>query len=305
MSGAMLVENELHHGYWRKKGGATTITYQAGAAAAGHGFENCIDENAGTTFKIANSTQVRVKILFPSALSMNGFAIYAHNLTKDQGVAIKRSSDTGGTTADFEDAATLYTHEYKPEDNLYKPFGAMWTDQDLSVRYLTIETIGWTTESYISIMSAGMWVTSHIEVTAPYTPPSFASYENAIKRNNKGNPLLNDVRKVPQKLNIKLNNFSEDDLEDTTDTAFNTRINGEQKAWPMIEYLGYYLSRYPFFVMHTQGITYTTNDAELKEKTVRDRNRIYYCTIDKSLKQPRYSSPTLLNWNINAIGYIE
>ena len=301
MSGAMLVENELHHTYWRKKGGATTITYQAGAAAAGHGFENCIDENAGTTFKIANSTQVRVKILFPSALAMNGFAIYAHNLTKDQGVAIRYSSDEGGTTADFEDDGSVYTHEYKPADNLYRPFGAMWTDPSSHpVRYLTIETIGWTTESYISIMSAGMWVTSHIDVTAPFTPPSFAPYENTIKRNNKGNPLLNDVRKVPQKLNIKLNNFSEDDLEDTTDTAFNTLINGQQKAWPMIEYLGYYLSRYPFFVMYTQGVSGET-DVQIKA----DRNRLYYCTIDKSLKQPSYASPTLLNWNINAIGYIE
>jgi len=300
MSGAMLVENELHHGYWRKKSGATTITYQAGAAAAGHGFENCIDENAGTTFKIANSTQVRVKILFPSSLGMNGFAIYAHNLTRDQGVAIKYSTNTNNTTGDFEDDGSVYTHEYKPTDNLYRPFGAMWTDNNFSVRYLTIETIGWTTESYISIMSAGQWVTSHIDVTAPFTPPSFAPYENTIKRNNKGNPLLNDVRKVPQKLNIKLNNFSEDDLEDTTDTAFNTRINGEQKAWPMIEYLGYFLSRYPFFVMYTQGVSGET-DAQIKA----DRNKIYYCTIDKSLKQPSYASPTLLNWSINAIGYIE
>ena len=301
MSGAMLVENELHHTYWRKKGGATTITYQAGAAAAGHGFENCIDENAGTTFKIANSTQVRVKILFPTQLAMNGFAIYAHNLTKDQGVFISYSDDISGATAHFEDDGSVYTHEYKPADNLYRPFGAMWTDPiGFPVRYLTIETIGWTTESYISIMSAGQWVTSHIDVTAPFTPPSFAPYENSMKRNNKGNPLLNDVRKVPQKLNIKLNNFSEDDLEDTTDIAFNTSINGEQKAWPMIEYLGYFVSRYPFFVMYTQGVTGETS-AQIKA----DRNRLYYCTIDKSLKQPRYASPTLLNWNINAIGYIE
>lgn len=300
MSGAMLVENELHHTYWRKKGGATTIIYQAGAAAAGHGFENCIDENGGTTFKIANSTQVRVRITFPANLSMNGFAIYGHNLNFNQGIKIRSSSDLGGTTGEFEDAGGVYTHEYKPADNLYKPFGAMWTDNNFSVRYLTIETIGWTTESYISIMSAGQWVTSHIDVTAPFTPPSFAPYENSIKRNNKGNPLLNDVRKVPQKLNIKLNNFSEDDLEDTTDTAFNTSINGEQKTWPMIEYLGYFVSRYPFFVMYTQGVTGET-DFQIKA----DRNKIYYCTIDKSLKQPSYASPTLLNWNINAIGYIE
>ena len=301
MSGAMLVENELHHTYWRKKGGATTILYQAGAAASGHGFENCIDENAGTTFKIANSTQVRVKIAFPATLAMNGFAIYGHNLTKDQGVAIKYSTNTNNTTADFEDDGSVYTHEYKPTDNLYRPFGAMWTDPSrFVVRYLTIETIGWTTESYISIMSAGMWVTSGINISAPFTPPSFAPYENSIKRNNKGNPLLSDVRKVPQKLNIKINKIQASDLEDTTDTAFSTSINGEQKDWPMVEYLGYYLSRYPFFTMYTQGVT-----GETGAQIAADRNRLYYCTIDKSLSQPAYSSPTLLNWNIKAIGYIE
>ena len=300
MAGALLVENELHQEYWRKKNGTTTISYQAGAPAAGHGFENCIDENAGTTFKIANSTQVKVRILFPSNLPMNGFAIYGHNLTKNQGVAIKWSINTAGTTAEFEDAGAIYTHEYKPADNLYKPFGAMWTDGDYSVRYLTIETIGWTTESYISIMSAGMWVTSGINVSAPFTPPNFTPYEATIKRNNKGNPLLSDTRKAPQKLNIKLNNFEESELEDTTDVAFTTRINGEQKAFSMIDYLGHFMPRYPFFVMYTQGVS-----GESDSLIAEDRNRLYYCTIDKSLRQPSYSSPTLLNWNINAIGYIE
>lgn len=300
MSGALLVENELHHEYWRKRNGTTTISYQTGAPATGHGFENCIDENAGTTFKIANSTQVRVKILLPIAATMNGFCIYGHNLKRNQGVAIKYSAGTGATTAEFEDAGEIYTHEYKPADNLYKPFGAMWTDGDYSVRYLTIETIGWTTESYISIMSAGMWVTSGINISAPFTPPSFTPYETTIKRNNKGNPLLSDTRKVPQKLNIKLNNLEESDLESKFDVAFYTRINGQQKAYSMIEYLGYYMPRYPFFVMYTQGVS-----GESDSLIAEDRNRLYYCTIDKSLRQPSYSSPTLLNWNINAIGYIE
>jgi len=302
MSGALLVENELHHEYWRKKRGNTTITYSGGAAATGHGFENCIDENAGTSFKIASSAQVSVTLIFPtSALAMNGFAIYGHNLTKGQGIEIDYApSATSNPTTDFEDAGSIYTNIYKPADNTYKPFGAMWTDGNLSVRSIKITTVGWTTESYISIMSAGMWVTSGINISAPFTPPSFAPYEVAIKRNNKGNPLLSDTRKVPQKLNIKINNIQESDLEDTTDDAFSTSINGEQKDWPMVEYLGYYLSRYPFFAMYTQGVTGET-DAQIAA----DRNRLYYCTIDRSLSQPAYSSPTLLNWNIKAIGYIE
>jgi len=302
MSGALLVENELHHEYWRKKSGHTSISYSGGAAAAGHGFENCIDENAGTSFKIANSTQVSVTLIFPPIpLAMNGFAIYGHNLTKDQGIEIHYSDDiSGDVDTDFEDAGSIYTNTYKPADNLYKPFGAMWTDSNKQVRRLKITTVGWTTESYISIMSAGMWVTSGINVSAPFTPPSFTPYEATIKRNNNGNPLLSDTRKVPQKLNIKLNNFEESDLEDTTDVAFNTSINGDQKAFSMIEYLGHFMPRFPFFVMYTQGVV-GESDALIAE----DRNRLYYCTIDKSLRQPSYSSPTLLNWNINAIGYIE
>lgn len=301
MSGALLVENELHHEYWRKKNGETTITYQTGAAATGHGFENCIDENAGSTFKIANSTQAVILITFPTTLDMNGFCIYGHNLTKDQGITIDYDSDViGSTTVDFEDAGSIYTNTYKPADNLYKPFGAMWTDGNLTVRRLKITTVGWTTESYISIMSAGMWVTSNIKISAPFTPPSFTPYEATIKRNNNGNPLLSDTRKVPQKLNIKLNNFEESELEDTTDVAFTTKINGEQKAFSMIEYLGYYMPRFPFFVMYTQGVS-----GESDSLIAEDRNRLYYCTIDRSLRQPSYSSPTLLNWNINAIGYIE
>lgn len=305
MAGALLVENELHHEYWRKKtvvaNNPTTITYSGGTAATGHGFENCIDENAGTTFKIANSTQAVITITFPNSLAMNGFCIYGHNLTRLQGITIHYDNDTSGDVdTDFEDAGSIYTNTYKPADNLYKPFGAMWTDGDLTVRRLKITTVGWTTESYISIMSAGMWVTSGINVSAPFTPPNFTPYETTIKRNNKGNPLLSDTRKVPQKLNIKLNNFEESELEDTTDVAFTTRINGEQKAFSMIEYLGYYMPRFPFFVMYTQGVS-----GESDSLIAEDRNRLYYCTIDRSLRQPSYSSPTLLNWNINAIGYIE
>ena len=101
-------------------------------------------------------------------------------------------------------------------------------------------------------------------------------------------------------MNIKLNNFEESELEDTTDVAFTTSINGEQKAFSMIEYLGYYMPRFPFFVMYTQGVS-----GESDSLIAEDRNRLYYCTIDRSLRQPSYSSPTLLNWNINAIGYIE
>jgi len=52
--------------------------------------------------------------------------------------------------------------------------------------------------------------------------------------------------------------------------------------------------------MYNKG---TTGDDDATKQA--DQQKLYFCTIDGSLKQPSYSSPTLLNWSINAIGYIE
>lgn len=305
MSGALLVDNKLHHEYWRKRSGTTSVSYVAATVDGyapppeGFSFTNALDDNAGTSFKVSNfNDQVDVTLTFPTAISLNGFAVYGHNLTRNQGLKITYSTD--GTNF-FEFEGTPYTENtYKPVDNFYKPFGAVFSSVISSIVKLRFETISWSPDSYISILSAGVWVTSGVEISAPFIPPTFTTQEYSIKRNNKGNHLISDVRRVPTKLSINLQKFSEDELYATSDSAQLTTINGLTATYPFIEYMGYFLSRHPFFFMYTKG--YSTDSAA---QQIIDQQKIYFCTTDKGLKPPSYSSPTLLDWKINALGYIE
>ena len=108
------------------------------------------------------------------------------------------------------------------------------------------------------------------------------------------------MRKVPQKLQINLNHFSEADLYLGSDDAQTTIINGLSATYPYAEYLGYFLSRHPFFFMYNKGASTDANS-----KQIFDQEKIYFCTVDKTLSQPKYSSPTLLSWTIKALGYME
>ena len=309
MSGALLVENKLHRAYWRKITGVETGLAYVGsttsgydAPAEGFSFANALDDNGGTSFMIQSfGKQVDATLTFPSALTFNGFAVYGHNLTSNQGLKIKYSTSDTGTTNFNEFKATPYTsNEYKPSDNSFKPFGALFSSTITGVRRLRFETIAWNSKNFITIISAGMWVSSGINITAPFVPPSFAPHEVSMKRNNKGNHLLSDVRKVPQKLNIKLTRFSEDDLYTTTDTAQNTIINGLNTTHPFIDYMGHFMSRHPFFLMYQQG-----NASDSNSVRISDQQKIYFCNISKQLDQPKFSSPTLLDWSIKCLGYVE
>jgi hypothetical protein len=302
MAGALLVENKIHHEYWRKKSGTTTIASTETATYGteeGFAFGNCVDDNGATSFRAASGKQAFITITFPVSTTMNGFAIYGHNLTRFQKLRIKYDTDTSGSITSSFTGTPYSSTDYAPDDNLYKPFGAVF-DTPLNVRRITIETIGWGNNSYISILALGHWVTNGINVTSPFTPPSFSPYESSIKRNNKGNFLMTDVKKVTQKLKINLTQFSEEDLYAVTDSAQYTKINGLLTTHPFIEYAGYFISRHPFFFMYNNG-----NAAASGADKIIDQQKIYFCTVDKGLQQPRFSSPTQLSWTIDAIGYIE
>lgn len=310
----MLVENKLHHEYWRKSV-KPTIAITGATEQAGFEFVNCIDENGGTAFKVSGGQAV-ITITFDTQKLINGFAIFGHNLKVNQGIEIKLSSSLTGAFSDFDAGDStedegIYSSEpvFKPSDNSYKAFGCAYKHTFFLIRRLQITTVGWDSESFISILSAGLWVNQGINISAPFVPPMFAPQETVMKRNNKGNPLLSDVRAMPQKLKINMTQFSEDDLLLQVDNYnqvgsglldyTKSTINGETKNFPLVELVGHFVSRYPFFLMYMQGVDGET-DAQIKA----DRSKIYYCTVDKSLKQPAYSSPTLLNWSINAIGYM-
>ena len=304
MSGALLVDNKLHHEYWRGRGGGATISYvtTAGfeAPEAIYSFGNALDDIAATKFRTKTAgNQVRAIITFQNPVTLNGFAVYGHNLTRSQGITIKYDTDTSGDVTSSFASAPHVSSLYGPTDNLYTPFGATFTSPIANIKRLQITTHNWNTNNFISILSAGMWLKSNIDISTPFIPPSFTTYESAIKKNNKGDPFTSDVTKVPQKIQINLQQFSEDDLYAQTDPAQLTSINGLNSTHGFVDYLGYFMSQYPFFFMYNKG---AATDSTAQQRA--DQQKLYFCTIDRGLQQPKYSSPTLLNWKISAIGYM-
>ena len=301
---AILVENDLALNVAGAQGSKGTVTddplVDGSVSAAGHGFANVIDGNGGSTWKIGSSAQAVSDVLFSSPKPLNGFAVYGHNLQPNQGIKIEYTTSTtaGAGYSDFTDTGTVYTASYYP-DRLGRAFGA-YIDQNILVRRIRISTINWTSESYISIMSMGMFLLDGFNLSAPFTPPLFAAHESTMKRNNKGNPTLTDTRKVPTKLSLNISTMEFDDVTAAL-TYHDCYMNGYSVSNPpFAEYIGYHVAKYPFFVMYDTGLS-TDTDAVILAK----RNRVYYCSIDKNLKQPAYNTPTTLNWKIPCMGYME
>jgi len=292
--GYILAKNELHHRYWRSTT-KPTITISAGTEADGHGFLNSFDDNAATSLKISGSTQLVVEVVFGESVTMNGFAIYGHNFNSNQGIKIEYDTATDGTYLDFEDDGGLYDGTYLAGDKFYRAYGA-YIDKDQPLRRLKITTVGWDVNTFMSNFAIGRWVDG-IDISAPFTPPLYEPQMAEIKRNNKGNPLLTDTRKMPQKFSINLATLTEADL--VSPVGFTDTINGHSANYGFSEYFGYYLPRFPFYLMYDDGSAAST-DAEKASR----RNRIWYAVLDKQSRQPSYNTPTTLNWRIPVVGYI-
>lgn len=298
---ALLLDNLLYRSYWAATD-KPSITVTAGSEAEGHPFVNMFDHNAGTSFKIGSGTQATINIgaINPlGGLRSNGFAVYGHNLTTNQGLTIEYDGSSAGTSySDFN--FDPYTSNTYTPDETGKAFGVLF-DTDISIRHIRITTHNWTTDSYVSILSLGIWLQQGIELTAPFTPPFSAVSENMIKRNNNGNPLLNSVRSAPTKLSLNLAPFEYDDINANLSSNYDTQIDGQVVGTPnLAHYVSYHCSHFPFFVMHDVGLSGDSNS------TLRDkREEVYFATIDRTMTQPRYNTPTTLNWRIPAIGYVK
>ena len=294
--GAILAENKLHHLYWRS---ATkpTITTGTGTVASGFEFVNMFDNNAHTSFKNGSATQTVTVIDMLGNQKFNGFAVYGHNLTTSMGIKVEHSADNSSYNTFTDSAVYGADGVIHPTNNNGDAFCCYLKGDIKNNRYIRFTTVGFTTSTFISTFALGNFV-DNVNISAPYTMPSFTPQEVSFKRNNQGNLLSSDVRKIPQKLNIKLTTLQESDLDATQTDITLATINGLTATYSFIDYLGHFASRFPFFVLHDDGGS-GTNAEKLA-----DRNKIYFCTIDKSLKQPAFASPTTLNWSINAIGYI-
>lgn len=300
--GAVLAENKLHHAYWRVAS-KPTITTQQGGEASGFEFVNMFDNNAHTTFMNASATQSYICFSFPASVKVNGFAVYGHNLTTSQGIDIQFSNASSlpavdGTWTSFEDSGSLYDGSYLPANNNGECFGAYFKGEQITLKHLRIQTTSWTTSTFMSNFALGNFV-DNFDISPSYTMPSFQTHELTAKRNNQGNFLSSDTRKTPQKLTMRLTNLQESDLDSTQTDITLASINGLSATYSFIDYLGFFMSRFPFFVMHDDGTGESTDSAKIS-----DRNKMYFCTIDKSLKQPQFTTPTTMNWSVSAIGYM-
>jgi len=293
--GAILAENAIHHLYWRATS-KPTITTTNTNEKSGFEFVNMFDNNAHTSYMLSTATQGVTIIDFGSgnSISLNGFAVHGHNLSTSQGIKVEYSTNGSDYTLLTDSAVYPSDGEHKPSNGLGQCFGVYTKGTTVTPRYIKITTVGWTTTSFISNLAIGMWQ-DDINIASPYTPPSFALQEASVKRNNQGNFMSSETRKIPQKLTINLINLTESDLEASA-VALNSSVDfsGENT---LINYLGFFLSRFPFYVMHDTG---SGTNAQIKS----DRNQIYFCTADKSIQQPSFRTPTTLNWRINATGYI-
>lgn len=290
----ILAKNDIHHAYWRNTSKPVITSIALGVEADGHKFINSFDDNAATSFKIKDANQATFRVVFDSEITMNGFAVYGHNFSESQGLKIEYYSAADADYSDFEDTGSLYNGTYTA-GKFYRAFGA-YIDQDVAVKGLKITTVGWDTNTFMSNFAIGRWVDG-VNLTAPFTPPIYEPQMSEIKRNNKGNPLLTDTRKVPQKFSINMSKLIESDIFGAT--SFTDSIMGFSATHSFAEYFGYYLPRFPFFLMYDDG-TAASTDAD----KIARRNRMWYCVIDKQSKQPSYNTPTTLNWRIPVVGYI-
>ena len=305
---AILADNLLHRLYWRSLSDNrfTIAVYATGTTDAvtqktGYEVQNVFDNNGHTSFKLPSSTQVDIVLTFKQNMFTNGLAFYGHNLNSGQGLKVQYKADSGSYAVLIPDAPNVSDGVFKPASDRYHAF-AGYQPAALEFDTLKITTVGWDTTSFLSCMSLGMWLDEGINIAAPFTAPYYAPVELDQKRNSKGNMLGNQVRKIPQKLSLNINNLSESDLETVGTSSsykalfYNSDVSPNRN---FVEYIGDYVSRYPFFVMWNTGLS--TDTAAIQQA---DRNQVYYCVVDKTIKQPAFRTPTALSWKIGLMGYI-
>lgn len=296
---AIMAENKLNSYYWGRSSNRMTLDTYIGAQVENHSILNAFDGSSHTSFK-SDSGSTRSVINFPEDTYVNGLAIHGHNMRPDQGLyAFYGLVPESSPNDNFFEAPYGNTAIIKPTDNLYHPIGAM-LDTGITIRCIQFLTLNWDADTYISNISLGAFVTTGINISAPFVPPSYRTYKNEIKQNNLGQPISAGIRPVPQRLKINLNQMDFEDLNSIgVSDQMLTTINGQKKTFPMVEYFGHFMQRHPFTLMYDTGLA-SDSDAE---KIIK-RNKLYHCIMDGELRQPSYTTPTTLSWSISAKAYL-
>ena len=302
MGAAILVDNILKDNYDARPRVMTVTEVDSGGSAVsssnvqeGYGFANLFDNMGHTSFKIgAGGGQVIHQIDFGATVKANGFALYGHNFTSSKGLKIEVSTDNVTYSPFIADAPNVSDGIFTAPNGRGFAFGAKGSLD--SFRYLRIHTVGFDGSEHLSVLRIGLWLDEGLDISAPFIPPYFTPHEFTTKRNNKGNLIGGQIRKMPTKLSIKINALSESDLESTTAEAVSNDAEGRN----FIQYASDRMAREPFFLMWKQRDTSDTAAVQAA-----DEGEMYYCTVDRSLKQPAFSSGTILNWSFRLIGYTE
>ena len=314
MSALILAENKLHHGYYRADN-KITITQDSGVIV-GHEFDKCIDGNSSTSFKSSVRTPT-VTITFPTAVAMNGFAVYGYTGSPSLGISYDQATDGFVPFPEFNSSnpdpavpsqdPTLSgsnSQRYKPKQNGGGPFGAAFREgEHVMVKSLQIQFSLNDNES-IECIAFGLWVRTQFVFSMPFNAPVLQARKNAMKRGPRAAYLRCGSRKVGEKIKLQFRDISLSELykpdffeKNSLTSELRQTINGQTKSFPLIEYLGHYLPRYPFFVIHENG---ALSDFINQVNT---NARITYCIPYKASAMPRYSGASNLSWSINALGY--
>ena len=114
-----------------------------------------------------------------------------------------------------------------------------------------------------------------INISAPFNPPMFKVKKQTMRKNNKGLPLGSELIDEPVKLNLRLKNLTEAEMKLLAKQEF---VNELYKT--------------PFMLATSYDLT------------SEDRKTAYFCTLNGAINQPTYTTPTSMEWRINALGYM-
>ncbi len=253
-----------------------------GSEQSGFEFSKAIDGNPSTGFKNGSGTQPKV-IIPLTGITFDTIAAYASressftfsvkytttsNVTDPNDsswvnfVADKAGSNVGsGNALSFNTISGSNAKMMITNTPLINVRGILLTfsSMDTTLDILQYFVIG---DSY------------KIPISAPFNPPTFGVVETINKMNNKGAPLIQDVKPIPSKIRLNLRNQSESDM-----ATHITNLKGIQNN--------------PFFLTAGSDLLVHNNQSDAA----------YFCIVDKGLSQPRYTNPTTMSWSFNLLGY--
>lgn len=281
---AYIVPDNILFDAFNTDSGTSTASFTSGSAATNFPITQAFNNNASNGFKSGSNTLPVIIVNLANAKSFDAVCVYG--LDEAYSFQVHYS-----TTANVSSASDSSWVQFSANQTSTASFGSTTTFSHVkgeptamvhlsssvktSVRSLKFTFTALATGSVLPHIQLGN--STEVDISTPYSPPLFRNFEQSIKRNNLGKPMINDMREAPVKITINLREKKESEMKTLADLA---NANTFQ------------LINKPFMV--------TTS----YDTSVEDLRSAYFCMIDKSLSQPRYTKPTVMSWTIKAVGYM-